>query len=42
MIPDEPIKTKILSTMIKNMFLESKEKIEELKMDRNMNLCDWD
>ncbi len=42
MIPEEPIKKKILGNLIKSMVVESESKIEELKMDRNLNLCDWD
>ena len=42
MIPEEPIKTKILGNLIKSMVVESELKIKELKMDRNLNLCDWD
>lgn len=41
LVQESAIKDKIFSNLMMNMIVESKEKIEDLKMDRYLNLSDW-
>ena len=42
MIKESPIKDKIYCNIVKEMILDSNQKIKDLKMDRNLNVTDWD
>ncbi len=42
MIKESPTKDKIYCNIVKEMILDSNEKIKDLKMDRNLNVTDWD